>query len=82
MRFAVATLELDRLVEALPPLLVVSPHVWIDYDAEADMLYVSFRKPQQADDSVLVDDAIYHYRDEDLVGITLIGAKQRLAALS
>jgi uncharacterized protein YuzE len=71
-----ATLELNRIVQALPPLLMVSPHMWIDYDTEADVLYVSFRKPQQANDSVLEDNVIYHYRDEKLVGITVIGARQ------
>ena len=77
-----ATLEIDRIVRALPPLLLVSPHVWIDYDEAADVLYVSFRKPQQADDSVLEDDAVYHYSGKELVGVTLIGAKKRLPAVS
>jgi len=30
-----------------------SKRTWIDYDDEADMLYLSFRKPQQANDSVM-----------------------------
>ncbi len=49
--------------------------VWTDYDAEADVLYVSFRKPQQANDSIMQDDgSIYHYRDDELVGITVLNA--------
>jgi hypothetical protein len=38
--------------------------LWSDYD-EADIHYLSFRKPQGANDSVLGEDGkIYHYRDK------------------
>lgn len=39
------------------------------------MLYISFQKPQQADDSQVKDNLVYHYRGQDLVGVTIIGAK-------
>ncbi len=74
-----ATLEIDRLLTPLPPLLALSRQVWIDYDAEADVLYLSFRKPQQATDSELEGDVIYHYRQGELVGLTIIGLRQRFA---
>lgn len=52
--------------------------VWTDYDEKADVLYISFRKPQQANDSVMEDDGnIYHYRDSDLVGITILNASTK-----
>jgi uncharacterized protein YuzE len=52
--------------------------MWTDYDAEADVLYISFRKPQQANDSIMEDDGnIYHYRDDELVGITVLNAAQK-----
>ena len=55
-----------------------STHVWSDYDDEADVLYLSFEKPQCADDSMMEDDGnIYHYRKNHLVGITLPNARQR-----
>ena len=41
------TLEVDQLLAPLPPLLALSRRIWLDYDAEADVLYLSFRKPQQ-----------------------------------
>jgi uncharacterized protein YuzE len=50
--------------------------VWTDYDQEADVLYVSFRKPQQANDSVMENDFIYHYHDDDLVGVTVLNASK------
>jgi uncharacterized protein YuzE len=52
--------------------------MWTDYDVEADVLYVSFRKPQQANDSIMeADGNIYHYRDDQLVGITVLNASQK-----
>ena len=53
-------------------------HVWTDYDSEADVLYISFRKPQQANDSIMEDDGnLYHYRDEQLVGVTVLNASTK-----
>ena len=53
------------------------PSVWIDYDKEVDVLYISFEKPQKADDSIIQDDGkIYHYRSESIVGITVPNASK------
>ena len=39
--------------------------------------HISFAKPQRADDSVLEEDGhIYHYRGEQLVGITVLNASR------
>lgn len=49
-----------------------------DYDSDADVLYISFRKPQRANDTVMEDDGnLYHYHDEELVGITVLNASQK-----
>jgi uncharacterized protein YuzE len=48
----------------------------IDYDEEADVLYVSFRRPQHADESEMEDNIIYHYREKEIVGVTVMGAKK------
>jgi len=54
------------------------PQVWSDYDEGADVLYLSFAKPQCANDSVMEEDGnIYHYRDRCLVGITFPNARTR-----
>ncbi len=50
--------------------------VWIDYDEDADVLYISFQKPQHADESEMEDNIVYHYQGKDLVGVTVIGAKK------
>jgi len=48
------------------------------YEDEADVLYVSFEKPQNADNSVLEDDdAIIHYRRREIVGITILDESKR-----
>jgi uncharacterized protein YuzE len=50
----------------------------MDYDAEGDVLYLSFARPQQATDSVMGEDGnVYHYRGEQLVGATILHASQR-----
>jgi len=55
-----------------------SKRIWVDYDDDADVLCISFRKPQQANDSVMEDDIIYHYHDKDLVGLTILHAKGKV----
>jgi len=59
-------------------LALAARQIWLDYDDEADVLYISFRKPQQANDSIMEDDGnIYHYRDDELVGVTVLGASTK-----
>ena len=65
------------LLQSVPHLLnMPSNHIWIDYDEGSDVLYVSFRKPQHADDSELNENVITHYSDNQIVGITVMGAKK------
>ena len=68
-----ATITIEKAIEGLPELLAFSPRVWVDYDAEADALYISFRKPQRATDSELEGNVVYHYDGEQLVGLTVLG---------
>ena len=49
----------------------------IDYDQEADVLYISFGKPQPSDDSEEVSDVIYRFRENELIGITIPSFKSR-----
>ena len=52
--------------------------VLMDYDEEADVLYLSFEKPQQATDSVMGGDGnVYHYRRDRLVGVTILRAHRQ-----
>lgn len=50
----------------------------LDYDEEADVLYISFGKPREAKDSVEVEDGvIYRIADNEVVGITITDFKAR-----
>lgn len=53
-------------------------NVWLRYDAEADTLYVNFKKPGQATDSDLTDDdIIIRYEGDEVIGVTILHASQR-----
>lgn len=62
------------------PLLLTFPaqRFWVDYDADADVLYISFQRPQQATDTEMTDEGILlRYRGKELVGITILDASTR-----
>jgi uncharacterized protein YuzE len=53
-------------------------HVWLDYDKEADVLYMSFRKPQRATETIEMGDDILIRKDgRDIVGLTILNASSR-----
>jgi len=50
----------------------------LDYDEEANVLYISFGKPREAKDSVEVEDGImYRIADNEVVGMTITDFKAR-----
>ncbi|MBI5789173.1 MAG: DUF2283 domain-containing protein [Candidatus Schekmanbacteria bacterium] len=52
--------------------------MWVDYDREADVLYLSFRKPQRATKTIETDDDILIRKDNNkIVGITVLNASCR-----
>ena len=72
---------LDEVFMATQHLLKLpSKQMWIDYDEEADVLYINFKRPQKATDSEMQDNGILlRYRKDELVGITVLDASQRKA---
>ena len=51
----------------------------IDYDRSADVLYISFGEPSEANDSIEVQDGIVcRLKDSKLVGITITNFNKRL----
>ncbi len=70
---------LNEIREATSHLLKFpSQRMWIDYDEEADVLYISFKRPQKATDSEMLEDGILlRYRDDELVGVTILDASKR-----
>ena len=71
-----------EILESLPHLLrLPSKKVWLDFDEEADVLYVSFERPQGATDTELTeDDVLMRYRGDQLVGMTVLNARKRVAS--
>lgn len=69
---------IQAALKAAPEFLRLrSPHVWFDYDAEADVLYVSFERPQRADDSELKpNDMIVRRCRGRIVGLTILRASR------
>lgn len=74
------TPEISSSVFRAIPLLVDFPvsRFWVDYDPEADVLYISFQRPQKATDTEMSDEGIlFRYRGKQLVGITVLDASTR-----
>ncbi len=70
-------LSLSRAV----PFLIDFPasRFWVDYDKEADVLYISFARPQEATDTETTDEGLLlRYRDSQLVGVTILDASTRV----
>ncbi len=71
---------LDQIFKAIPSILS-SPYkkMFIDYDESADVLYISFKRPQSATDTEMTDDGILiRYKDDEIVGITILEASKRI----
>ncbi len=70
-----------ELLQSLPHLMKLpSKQMWFDFDDDADVLYVSFERPQGATDSELTNDGvILRYRGEQLVGVTILNVSKRIA---
>jgi uncharacterized protein YuzE len=53
--------------------------LWLDYDAEADVLYISLKRPQKATQTVEANrgGVLLRYRGQELVGITVLDASKR-----
>jgi len=70
---------LTEIFQATPYLLHFPyGRTWIDYDKEADVLYISFKRPQKATDSEMSDNGVlFRYKDDELVGVTILDASKR-----
>ena len=53
--------------------------LWMNFDREADVLYISLRRQQQATDTVEEDDGgiLVHYSGSQVVGVTVLNASRR-----
>ena len=52
-----------------------------DYDAEGDVLYISFGEPQEADDSDITEEGvIIRLKEGKIIGLTILNASKRMPA--
>ena len=67
---------INKIEKIIPQFVSIARQMWIDYDREADVLYISFAKPQNADNSVMDRNVIVHKRGNNIVGLTIINASK------
>ena len=71
-----ATAELNEIRSMLPYLLK-HKNLWANYDKEADVLYLHFKKPNIADNSEMTDDdVIVRYENGEVIGVTILNASK------
>ena len=70
--------EVKKIVDVVPVLLdFPAKRFHVDYDKEADVLYISFERPQKATDTKVTEEGILlRYRENKLVGITILNASR------
>jgi uncharacterized protein YuzE len=70
---------IKEIFKATPHLLKFpTGRMWIDYDKEADVLYINFKKTQKATDSEMLKSGILiRYRGDQVVGLTILEASKR-----
>lgn len=75
--------HLSYLLSAVAQLIKLpAGKMWLDYDAEADVLYVHFEEKPSSTHSEMSDEGIIldyrlDYRDDTLVGLTILEASRR-----
>ncbi len=79
MKKDIASQTVESVMLAVPLLLKFPERrFWVDYDAEADVLYVSFDRPQKATNTEMTEEGILlRYKGDELVGLTILDASIR-----
>lgn len=75
-----AVADIQEYLKLIPAVDKAPEHsLWLSYDAEADVLYVNFKKPSIATDSEMTDDdIIIRYEGDEIIGYTVLHASKRL----
>lgn len=65
-------------VKNLLPYFMKHRNVWTSYDAEADILYMHYKKPNHADHSEMTEDEIIiRYEKGEIIGLTILNVSTR-----
>lgn len=71
-------IEIQDIKNMLPYFLKYKK-IWVDYDKEADIMYMHFKKPNHADNSEITDDdMIIRYEKGEIIGVSLLNASKRI----
>lgn len=71
---AIAVNEIRNIL----PWFMKQKTVWANYDEEADVLYLHFKKPNHADHSEMAeDDMIIRYENEEIIGVTVLNVSKK-----
>ena len=68
-----------NIFQAVPYIKKIgAKHVWFDFDEEADVLYISLERPQNATDTDILEDGVFlRLRDKKVVGITITNLSKK-----
>lgn len=71
---AIAINEIKNIL----PWFMKQKTVWANYDEEADVLYLHFKKPNHADHSEMTeDDMIIRYENDEIIGVTVLNVSKK-----
>jgi uncharacterized protein YuzE len=73
-----AIADIQEYLQLIPAVNQAPQHaVCLTYDAEADTLYVNYKKPSHATDSEMTDDdVIIRYEGDEVIGFTVLHASK------
>lgn len=65
-------------INSILPWFLKQKTVWANYDEEADVLYMHFKKPNHSDHSEITEnEIIIRYEKDEIVGLTVLNASKR-----
>lgn len=73
------TAAVRNIFKAVPYIKKIgAKHIWFDFDEEADVLYISLKRTQNAIDTVILEDGVFlRLRDKKFVGITITNLSKK-----
>jgi uncharacterized protein YuzE len=78
--------EMDISDDLLLEMIKVTPYILkfpvkkmlFDYDKQADVLYIGFKRPQKVTDTEMKENGVlFRYENDEIVGITVLDASKR-----
>ena len=70
--------EALKEIQSVLPYFLKHKTLWATYDSEGDVLYLHFKKPNNADNAEMTEDEIIiRYENNEMIGMTILNASQR-----